>query len=140
MKTLGSKRGFTLVELLVAATIAALLATVGVVSFVTANRNARNARRQADLEQVRAAIELYRTENGCYPGSSCGSASNWAGMMSAVSGFITTTATIQDPRNTGSYVYTYTPSPGAGSCAGRSYSMCANMEPDPPTAYCLCNP
>jgi len=28
----------------------------------------------------------------------------------------------------------------AGDTAGRRYEICANLEPDPGTAYCLSNP
>jgi general secretion pathway protein G len=65
MKT--RKLGFTLIELLVVMAIIAVLAAVGMASYRSANERGRNARRAADLEQVRAALEMYRTDEGEYP-------------------------------------------------------------------------
>ncbi|MBI4067476.1 type II secretion system protein [Candidatus Gottesmanbacteria bacterium] len=73
-----SASGFTLIEILVAASIIALLSTIGFVSYQAAGRNARDAKRKADLEQIRSALELYKADNGTYPpaGSSCPLGSN----------------------------------------------------------------
>lgn len=60
-------RGFTLIELLVVISIIVILATLAATSYRSANKRARDARRAADIEQVRSALELYRTENNVYP-------------------------------------------------------------------------
>lgn len=65
------KKGYTLIELVVAITIIALLFTAGVVSYTKANERSRDARRMSDLEQVRSALEMYRADNGSYPIQSC---------------------------------------------------------------------
>lgn len=62
-----TRRGFTLIEVLVAATIIALLTAIGVVSYASANRSARDAKRKSDLEQIRAALEMFRADCGKYP-------------------------------------------------------------------------
>lgn len=59
--------GFTLIELLVAATIIALLSTIGFTSFQALTRNGRDALRKTDLEQIRSALEIYKSESGSYP-------------------------------------------------------------------------
>lgn len=59
--------GFTLIEVLVVSTIIALLATIGITSYTSFNHQARDARRKADIEQIRGALELYRSNNGAYP-------------------------------------------------------------------------
>jgi len=66
------KSGFTLIEILVAATIIAVLSVVGVVSYTRINMRSRDAKRKSDVEQVRSALEMYRTDTGSYPGSSVG--------------------------------------------------------------------
>lgn len=62
-----SKNGFTLLEVLVATTILGILMAIVTISFQAANRNARDTKRQADLEEIRGAIERYRLEQSAYP-------------------------------------------------------------------------
>lgn len=61
------KKAFTLVEILVVTTIIALLASIAVVSYSQFVKQGRDARRKTDLEQIRAAIELYRNFKNVYP-------------------------------------------------------------------------
>lgn len=113
------KRGFTMIELLVAATILALLATIGLVSFRSANARARDGKRQADISQVRSALELYRsaTLTSGYPVGT-----NFATMLGTVqaAGYISAPLP-QDPRNTAPYQYSYN---GTAS----QYCICAQLE------------
>jgi prepilin-type N-terminal cleavage/methylation domain-containing protein len=62
-------KGFTLIELLVVIAIIVILATLAMTSYRTANVRARDARRAADMEQVRSALELYRSDTSinAYP-------------------------------------------------------------------------
>ncbi len=59
--------GFTLIEILVVATIIGLLAAAGAVSYTQLSKQSRDAKRRADLEQIRSAVEMYRSNNGAYP-------------------------------------------------------------------------
>lgn len=61
------KSGFTMIELLVVATIIIVLSAVGLVSYRKAGESSRNAKRKADLEIVRQALVLYKADNGYYP-------------------------------------------------------------------------
>ncbi|HBD01919.1 TPA: hypothetical protein DCZ17_00145 [Candidatus Collierbacteria bacterium] len=61
------KKGFTLIELLVVSTIIITLIGIGSVSYVRALQTSRDSRRKTDLEQIRQALETYRSENGSYP-------------------------------------------------------------------------
>ncbi len=58
---------FTLIEVLVAATIVALLSTIGLSGYQAITRSGRDALRKSDLEQIRSALEIYKSENGTYP-------------------------------------------------------------------------
>lgn len=60
-------RGFTMVEILVVVTIISLLASIAAVSYSRFIKQSRDSRRKTDIEQVRAAIELYRNFKGAYP-------------------------------------------------------------------------
>ena len=68
-RALNKTEGFTLVEILVVVTIIALLASLAVVSYSQFVKQARDAKRTTDIEQIRAAIELYRNfdTGGAYP-------------------------------------------------------------------------
>ena len=56
-------KAFTLVEILVVVTIVALLAVGGLVTYTQFGYQSRNARRKADIEQIRAALEMYRSNS-----------------------------------------------------------------------------
>ena len=60
---------FTLVEILVVTSIIGLLAAAGTVTYTAFTKNSRDARRKADLEQIRGAAELYRSnsQTNSYP-------------------------------------------------------------------------
>jgi prepilin-type N-terminal cleavage/methylation domain-containing protein len=69
MKHTSSNRGFTLIELLVVIAIIGLLSSVVLASLSTARAKSRDARRIADMSQIKIALELYNDEKGYYPGS-----------------------------------------------------------------------
>ncbi|OGM15381.1 hypothetical protein A2V56_03105 [Candidatus Woesebacteria bacterium RBG_19FT_COMBO_42_9] len=59
--------GFTLIELLVVISIIAVLAGISIFGLQGARESARDGRRKADLEQIRAGLELYKADCGDYP-------------------------------------------------------------------------
>ncbi len=77
-----ARKAFTLVELLVVISIIGLLSTIAVASLSSAQMNARNAKRKADLTQISKALELYRADNGAFP-----VAGGWRGNCSAYGGY-----------------------------------------------------
>ena len=62
-----NKKAFTLIELLVVIAIIGILATLAVVSLQNARKNARDAKRMADVKQIQTALELYFNDNSSYP-------------------------------------------------------------------------
>lgn len=58
---------FTLIEILVVMTIVGVLAVTTSIGFSSSLRSSRDAKRKADLEQIKAALELYRASNNTYP-------------------------------------------------------------------------
>ena len=61
--------GFTLLEMIIVIGILASLAVLMFTSYVAVQRSARDSRRRADLEQIRAALEQWRSDKGMYPTS-----------------------------------------------------------------------
>lgn len=75
-----SKKGFTLVELLITITILAILSIIGMVVYSALVKNARDAKRQSDLKFVQSALENYHADQFYYPrlstASDCASVPN----------------------------------------------------------------
>lgn len=84
MKIFNDRRGFTLMEILVAISIIAILTAIGIVSYGSVNRRSRDTKRKSDTEQVRSALEMYRTDNGYYPAIGAGSWTNASGLSTVL--------------------------------------------------------
>jgi general secretion pathway protein G len=102
------KQGFTLIELLVSISIIVLLTSVAIVYYQQAGKKARDNKREADLEQIRSALEMYRSDNGQYPAS--------LSDLTAPTEYIKKLPT--DPKG---YDYYY-------SSSGTAYELCAHKE------------
>lgn len=63
------KRAFTLIELLIVATILAILAMVIIPNFAGFDIGARVAATQSNLNVIRTAITVFRSKEGTYPAS-----------------------------------------------------------------------
>ncbi|OGF61953.1 hypothetical protein A2926_00535 [Candidatus Giovannonibacteria bacterium RIFCSPLOWO2_01_FULL_44_40] len=67
------RRGFTLIELLVVIAIIGILASLALASFNSARLKSRDARRVADINQIKVALELYFDANAnIYPADADG--------------------------------------------------------------------
>lgn len=109
--------GFTLVELLVVITIIALLTTMGMIGYTNATRKSRDGRRQADLEQIRTALELYRSDNSAYP-------DDWADL-------VTEEYIREIPEDPKGFSYVYVP-----DTDNLGYDLCAHLETGDTTDDC----
>jgi prepilin-type N-terminal cleavage/methylation domain-containing protein len=63
------KKGFTLVELLIAVGVMAILAGLGAASYTEQLKRGRDQQRMADLGIIQNALEQYRADYGHYPGT-----------------------------------------------------------------------
>lgn len=107
--------GFTFIEILVVVTVIALLTTIAAVSYTAVNKRSRDAKRLGDLEQIRAALELCRTEQSTYPASIA------SGVVCGANTYLTPLP--KDPRDGQvGYGYTYT------RLTTTTYSLCATLE------------
>ncbi len=89
------KTGFTLIELLVVTTIIIVLATIGMVSFTSASKSARDSKRKADMETIRQALMLSKQQTGSYPLS-----------YESLAGTYLSEPVPRDPLPSGTYTYT----------------------------------
>ena len=66
-----SEKGFTLVELVVVIAILALIlaATIAILDPIKQIDKAMTSQKESDLEQIRTALDLYYSDNSCYPAS-----------------------------------------------------------------------
>lgn len=62
-----SRKGFTLLELIIVISIIAVLSTIGLNAYTSVQRSARDTRRKSDLKEMQTALETFRAENGRYP-------------------------------------------------------------------------
>lgn len=105
-----SNKGFTLIELMVAITILAILATIGMTLFSDVQKKGRDSRRKGDVDAMSKALESgYNAQTGLYPVAY--TATMFASGLTPV-----------DPKNTAPYVYTTT---GLGTA---TYTVCAQLE------------
>lgn len=62
-----SRRGFTLMEVLVVIVIIGILASATFFILRNVRMRGRDAKRKQDIERIQTAVELYNHENGFYP-------------------------------------------------------------------------
>ena len=117
------KKGFTLIEILIVITIIGILTTLGTMSYVTSLKAARDTRRKTDLEQIRQALESYRSTSGIYPVAS-------PGISALKPSYMTTIPT--DPSTSASYGYL--------NPTSTTYSLCTKLENSSSTLTACASP
>ena len=129
VKRVKFRRGFTLIEVLITVSIIAVLAAIGLATYTGAQKRSRDARRMADLEAVRSALELYRADINAYPiATSAPTNAQYLTLGATLALYITPL-----PSDPGTTLYTY----GSTGASGSTYSLCATREILTPASYCL---
>lgn len=73
-----TQRGFTIVELLIVIVVIGILAAITIVAYNGIQGRARDSQRLSDMKTIMKALEIYKTNNGAYPGPiSTPNASAW---------------------------------------------------------------
>ena len=113
---MNKNKGFSLIEILVVVTIIGLLTTTAVVTYSVFMKQSRDAKRKADLSQLSAALEMYRSNNDTYPPI----------LTSLTAPTIYIQSVPADPKNP-TYTYYYNPVDSAGGvCDGTASDLCVN--------------
>jgi len=110
------KKSFTLIEILVVVTIIGLLTLTAVVTYSVFLKQSRDAKRKTDLEQIRASLEMYRSNNDTYPVGSV-----YATTLSVLTTPVTYIQSLPTDPKSSSYSYYYT-----GSAS--DYTIAAYLE------------
>lgn len=154
--TAQTKKGFTLIELMVAVSIAAVTFGIIISSAVNARKSARDAQRQSDLRSLQAALQQFYADQNYFPDAMTLTSAttlnqcttSYTGCLSAK---IYLNPTPIDPTGTPAYVYKSGLDSGSGkntSCPGGGptrtchyYLLCAKLEgtsPQTSTQYDGC--
>lgn len=115
MHRVSSRKGFTLIELMIVIAIIAILAAILVPNFIRARAQGQVTSCKANLKNIGTACEMYATDNGGrYPGS--------------------LTKLAEENNGIQAYMKTIPKCPSAGTSAVYKYS--ATMNPDQYLVYC----
>jgi len=114
-------KGFSLIEILVVVTIIALLAAGAAVTYSQLTKQSRDARRKTDLEQIRAALEMYKSNSAInqYPLHAAGTCVGYADLAAYLG------TMPSDPKTASSYYYNC-------SFAATDYTIGAYLEGSTP--------
>ena len=124
------KKGFTLIELLVVISVIGVLASLVLVSFGPAQKQARDTQRKSDIGQYKNALEMYAGKgNGLYAART-----NASGVVasSTLCTDLEITTCPEDPKNTAdaTFIYKYQSdgSMSDGTAVATKYVLWAKLE------------
>jgi len=66
-KVWAAKKGFTIVEMLVAIVVIGILISITIVSYSGIQQRARDSERESDITQIKIALEKYHADKSMYP-------------------------------------------------------------------------
>lgn len=125
-----NSQGFTLIELMIVVAIIAILSVIGIVIFTNVQKNARDARRKADIDAVATALEAHYNDGAC--GASA--TSPYCLVTSSTASVLFSSGVLPANPSPGGAAYS-----GFPTAATSSYYICATLEvADPVTGSTYC--
>lgn len=134
-----------MIELLIVMSIIAILSSISIFALQGARSSGRDAKRKADLEDVRSAMELFRADCGHYPSALTFSNSSSLNGDNSTTACPSSNVYLQempaDPSGSPNYDY--------NRSSNTAYCMCATLENVPASPdscasvagnYCVRNP
>jgi prepilin-type N-terminal cleavage/methylation domain-containing protein len=124
-----SKKGFTLIELMIVIAIIGILTAVVLAALSSARAKSRDAKRLSDVKQIQLALENYFDNNSTFPPTIATLASQSSG-----SGAILPSEPL-DPSTGFSYFYAISPQKNQ-YCVGANLETSANSSATGPNSTC----
>ncbi|OGE25497.1 hypothetical protein A3C26_02190 [Candidatus Daviesbacteria bacterium RIFCSPHIGHO2_02_FULL_39_12] len=124
---------------MVVVAVIAILSIVGMAAYGNVQKNARDAKRKADIHIIRNALDAYYMDHGKYPSVSVYSVSKdvtedgWTNAVGGTQYYASGKAPV-DPINEGTYYYKYE---GVTSVPLKLGRICATALEDGSIRYCL---
>lgn len=114
-----NNQGFTLIELLVVIALIGILMAISLAALSQSKKSARDTKRKSDLEQIRSALEIYRTDCRTYPADL-----DFGGTLVGLPVICNETYLTQVPNDPTSPTFSYY----YMSTGANNYTLCAHLE------------
>lgn len=114
-----------MLEIVIVIAVLGILMSIGVSSYMGSLRRGRDARRKTDLETLRQALELYKSDNNNYPNVSAGDANNLDGVTGPLvspTQYINENNFPKDPQQSSGKYYYYRRN------STTTYDVCTSLE------------
>jgi prepilin-type N-terminal cleavage/methylation domain-containing protein len=143
MKIYKKIKGFTLIELLVVISLIGILAALSLVSFGSAQKQARDASRKSDLKQYQNSLEVYgNLSGGIYPSRTVAT-SAYSTLCSDLNVKLEPDVSCSaDPKNASDASYSYyyiSDGTGNGTVSATKYVLWGKVEGKTNTYWIVCS-